>query len=134
MAFVMVSTGALTRSGVRTLSVRSLVIALALLAAVLLAAGATLGYLLARSPTPTVALRASGSNRYTVEQLGVLSGRIFKLESEAALLARKIGVLHEYEARQANGKAGGQGRPDARAAPGWTHFPDGRAGCGADPD
>lgn len=123
MAFVMVSTGALTSSGVRTLSVRSLVIALALLAAVLLAAGAALGYLFARSPTPVVALRAGGPNRYTVEQLGVLSGRVFKLESEAALLARKIGVLHDYEARQAKGKGDGKGGPmlaprqDGRGSP-----------------
>lgn len=121
MAFVMVSTGALTRSGVRTLSIRTLAIVFALAALGFIAAGATLGYLLAR-PTPT-SPHVSGQSRYTVEQLGALSGRVFKLESEAALLARKIGVLRDYEAKQSRDKTGGRGgpmlapRPDTLANP-----------------
>lgn len=112
MAFVMVSTGALTRSGVRTLSARSLVIAFSVLALLLLAGGGALGYLLARSPTPIVQIHASGTKpSYTVEQLGTLSGRVFRLESEAAQLGRKIGVLKDYEAQRTHKKPAGSGGP-----------------------
>lgn len=116
MAFVMLSTGGITNSGVRTLSARTLVLALSVLALGLIALGGGIGYLLAHNKKPQVVVMApttAAPNAYTVEQLGALSGRVFRLESEAAHLGRKIGVLQEYEA-QTKGKAKAQ---DGRGGP-----------------
>ncbi len=99
MAFVMIATGATSRSRVRTLSVRPLALTLALAALALLTAGGALGYWLAAgraatATTPSIALeRAQESVPYTLEQVGAISGRLFRLESEAAQLSKRIGVL-----------------------------------------
>ncbi|MCX9156212.1 M23 family metallopeptidase [Niveibacterium sp. 24ML] len=106
MAFVMLSTGGLSSSGVRTLSVRTVLLAGAGLAMLLLVLGALLGYLLAGgSPAALPKIPMLRQNPYTVEQLGAISGRVFKLENEAAHLGRKIGVMDEYESKAVN-KAG----------------------------
>jgi murein DD-endopeptidase MepM/ murein hydrolase activator NlpD len=109
MAFVMLSTGGLSSSGVRTLSLRTLLLAGAGIAALLLVLGALLGYLLAGgSPAALPKIPMLRQNPYTVEQLGAISGRVFKLESEAAHLGRKIGVIDEYESKASDksGKGG----------------------------
>jgi murein DD-endopeptidase MepM/ murein hydrolase activator NlpD len=98
MAFVMIATGATSRSRVRTLSVRPLAVAIALAAAGLLAAGAALGYWLAEPigarPAPLAAVeRAPVSEPFTLEQIGAISARLFRLENEAAQLGRRIGAL-----------------------------------------
>jgi murein DD-endopeptidase MepM/ murein hydrolase activator NlpD len=100
MAFVMIATGATSRSRVRTLSVPPLALAFALAATALLAAGAALGYWLANrpatSPPPSAAAPpAQDALPYTLEQVGAISGRLFRLESEAAQLSRRIGVLNK---------------------------------------
>lgn len=110
MAFVMVSTGALTDAGVRTLSLRRLACVGVGCASLLVALGVALGFALAR-PEATPVLRQLAGPRpeaYTVEQIGALSGRLFKLENEAHVLGRKIGVLEDFEARAAAKPAGGQ--------------------------
>ena len=110
MAFVMLSTGGLTASGVRTLSTRTLLAAGLGVAALLLTLGAVLGYLIAGgSPAALPKLPSFRQNPYTVEQLGAIAGRVFKLENEAAHLGRKIGVLEDYE-KKTQGK-GGSGGP-----------------------
>ncbi|WP_341676760.1 M23 family metallopeptidase [Niveibacterium sp. SC-1] len=108
MAFVMISTGALTQSGVRTLSLPRLGLLMAVGASVLIALGAVAGYAFARPGEVHMPrlISAPSQPRYTVEQLGALSGRVFRLESDAAQLGRKIGVLHEYEAQLKNRKPG----------------------------
>lgn len=106
MAFVMLSTGGLSASGVRTLSVRTLALGFAALALALIGLGGAAGYLVAHSKKaqPVAALPAAvaAQNPYTIEQLGALSGRVFKLENEAAHLRKKIGVLQDYEAQTQN--------------------------------
>ncbi|MEW6706311.1 MAG: peptidoglycan DD-metalloendopeptidase family protein [Pseudomonadota bacterium] len=95
MSFVMIATGAASRSRVRTLSIRHVLAAAAAAALMLLAAGAGLGYWLA-APAGSVAPAAQERPRpmlpFTLEQIGALSGRLFKLESQAAQLSRRLGV------------------------------------------
>ncbi|GAA5175401.1 hypothetical protein GCM10025771_07450 [Niveibacterium umoris] len=110
MAFVMLSTGGLTAAGVRTLSTRTLLLGGIVFALTLLLTGAAFGYLLAGgSPAALPKIPLLRQNPYTVEQLGAIAGRVFRLENEAAHLGRKIGVLEDYE-HKAKGK-GGSGGP-----------------------
>ena len=100
MAFVLFATGASSRSPVRTVPVRPLLAAALGTAVALLAAGGSVGYLIA-APTVTpqplagVAAPRPMAHPFTLEQLGALSGRLFRLESEAAQLGKRIGVLQK---------------------------------------
>nr|HET7858528.1 M23 family metallopeptidase [Caldimonas sp.] len=103
MAFVMIATGTTSRSRVRTLPVRPLIAAMGVAALALLASGGAVGYWVAelatRSlPSSSTAAAAATSAEplavpFTLEQVGAISARLFRLESEAAQLSRKIGVL-----------------------------------------
>ena len=102
MAFVMIATGATSRAPVRSVPLHALVLGATAVALALLASGAALGYWFAAAPTAgpstELAVVAPASRvvpaalPYTLEQLGALSGRLFRLESEAAQLARRLGV------------------------------------------
>jgi murein DD-endopeptidase MepM/ murein hydrolase activator NlpD len=113
MAFVMIATGATSRSRVRTLGVRPLLGVAAVLAAALLASGGCLGYWLAAPSAPsalTPAATAANVERpheaspFTLEQIGALSARLFRLESEAAQLGERLGIERKKPA--AAGPAG----------------------------
>jgi murein DD-endopeptidase MepM/ murein hydrolase activator NlpD len=98
MAFVMIATGATSRSRVRTLPVRPLIAGAGLAALALLGSGGAVGYWVAEfaaRPVTPVAAAASAQPMlpFTLEQVGAISGRLFRLESEAAQLSRRIGVL-----------------------------------------
>lgn len=101
MAFVMIATGATSRAPVRSVPVRVLVIAAVSAALTLLAGGGALGYWLGSSavlPAETIARApadrpASPALPYTLEQLGALSARMFRLESEAAQLSKRLGLV-----------------------------------------
>jgi murein DD-endopeptidase MepM/ murein hydrolase activator NlpD len=103
MAFVIIATGTTSRSRVRTLPVRPLIAAMGVAALALLASGGAVGYWIAelatRSlPSSSTAAAAATSAEplavpFTLEQVGAISARLFRLESEAAQLSRKIGVL-----------------------------------------
>jgi len=99
MAFVMIATGATSRSRVRTLAVRPLIAAAGLAALALLGSGGAVGYWVAefatRQVTPIAAAASSVQPAlpFTLEQVGAISGRLFRLESEAAQLSKRIGVL-----------------------------------------
>jgi murein DD-endopeptidase MepM/ murein hydrolase activator NlpD len=98
MAFVMIATGATSRSRVRTLSVRPLIAVAGLAALALLGSGGALGYWIAeptsRPMPPTAAAEhPQATLAFTLEQVGAISGRLFRLESEAAQLSKRIGVL-----------------------------------------
>jgi murein DD-endopeptidase MepM/ murein hydrolase activator NlpD len=103
MAFVLFATGACSRSPVRALSLRPLLGGAALAALALLGAGGGVGYWLAApqgSPVPLPLAAAApeapkASHPFTLEQLGAISGRLFRLESEAAQLSRRIGILQK---------------------------------------
>ena len=107
MAFVMIATGATSRSRVRTLSVRPLVAAAGLAALALLGSGGAVGYWVAefaaKEVTPIAAAASSVQPAlpFTLEQVGAISGRLFRLESEAAQLSKRIGVLGKESAAPA---------------------------------
>jgi murein DD-endopeptidase MepM/ murein hydrolase activator NlpD len=98
MAFVMIATGATSRSRVRTLPVRPLIALAGVAALALLASGGAVGYWLADAPLrplpSAVAAPEPLALPFTLEQVGAISGRLFRLESEAAQLSKRIGVLH----------------------------------------
>ncbi len=123
MAFVMVSTGALTHSGVRTLSLRSLLLGSGLAALLLVAVGVAIGYFAARGDTG-VSLPLHGAPNqkpYTVEQLGALAGRLFKLENEAAQLDRRLGLTPNRDVPTHG--ASQVGRPAAKILSGGSGGP-----------
>jgi len=96
MAFVMIATGATSRSRVRTVPVRPLIALAGAAALALLASGGAIGYWIAEpgvSPplSVPVAAEAAAPAPFTLEQIGAISGRLFRLESEAAQLSRRIG-------------------------------------------
>ncbi|MDQ6680750.1 MAG: M23 family metallopeptidase [Pseudomonadota bacterium] len=108
MSFVMIATGATSRSKVRTLSVRPLLLGGAFAALLLMSAGGALGYWVAASPfaQPQAQLQSAGAPAeashaalpFALEQLGALSGRLFRLESQAAQLSKRVGVPQKNEA------------------------------------
>jgi murein DD-endopeptidase MepM/ murein hydrolase activator NlpD len=125
MAFVLIATGASSRSRVRTLSMRPVLGAVAAAAFVLLGAGASVGYWLAEPQPAPAAIAAApapspAAHPFTLEQLGALSARLFRLESEAAQLGRRIGVLQKDPAplsstTSAAPKRDSTARPEAAA-------------------
>ena len=127
MSFVMIATGATSRSRVRNLSLPLLAAGAAGLAAMLFGAGGAAGYWLAAplAATPVSHVPAASTAAaaapiraaalpFTLEQLGAISARLFRLESQASQLGKRIGVLPKEgsgtEPRPAD-KAPGRGGP-----------------------
>jgi murein DD-endopeptidase MepM/ murein hydrolase activator NlpD len=108
MAFVMIATGATSRSRVRTLQVRPLIALAGVAALALLASGGAVGYWIAELPLREAPVKVAAPAAeplalpFTLEQVGSISARVFRLENEAAQLSRRIGTL--------NGGAGGTSR------------------------
>jgi murein DD-endopeptidase MepM/ murein hydrolase activator NlpD len=108
MSFIMIAAGPTSCSRVRTVSIRSLLVAGSVLAAMLFTAGAGLGQWLswqsaaasapATSAQPTAAA-PHGVAGFAAEQLGALSGRLFKLESQASQLIERIGAMQGATAK-----------------------------------
>ena len=108
MSFLMIATGEASRSRVRTLPMGPVLCGFTLVALMLLGTGGALGYWLA-VPTfmpqpPVVAAavaalpaRPHAALPFALEQLGTLSARLFRLESQAAQLSKRIGVLQKDE-------------------------------------
>jgi len=100
MPFIMISAGT-TSSRIRTVSLRAIVIGSGLTVAMLLAAGTALGHWLAsEAPARVVEAKQSSTLPFAVEQLGALSGRLFKLESQAGQLSERMGVMQGAAAKQ----------------------------------
>src|SRR5688572_28741933 len=104
MSFVMIATGATSRSRVRTVPMAPLLAVVALSGLMLLGAGGALGYWLAvpsflpqaaAQPAATTPQRPHAALPFALEQLGALSGRLFRLESQAAQLSKRIGILQK---------------------------------------
>ena len=113
MSFVMIATGrASSGAPVRTLSIRSLLFGGGVVALLLLAAGVGLGWWISVVATqrPDEPRRASPAMPFTLEQLGALSGRLFKLESQASQLSERLGTPAKSSA-PAVGKKPGTGGP-----------------------
>src|SRR5437763_13804154 len=101
MAFVMIATGATSRSRVRTLQVRPLIALAGVAALALLGSGGAVGYWLAELPlraaAPATAAQPAAdvvTLPFTLEQVGAISARVFRLENEAAQLSRRIGTFN----------------------------------------
>ena len=106
MSFVMIAAGSTHGARMRTLSLRRLLLLAAVAACSLLFAGAGLGYWMSRpeatagtaaQPLPSASLSATHpathpASPFAIEQLGALSGRLFKLESQAGRLSERLGT------------------------------------------
>ena len=122
MAFVMIATGATSRSRVRTLSVRPLIAPPGVAALALLASGGALGYWLAEFAAARWCRRWPRPSRsalpFTLEQVGAISARLFRLESEAAQLSKRIGVMNaDVPARARTGRRDETPARPSRPAP-----------------
>ncbi|WP_230976125.1 M23 family metallopeptidase [Pseudothauera nasutitermitis] len=92
-----------------TVSTRSVLVFGCLLATVAVAAGIALGYRMAQAPVPEAEIAVAETavpltldqpeGRALVDRVGELSGRLIRLESEAVMLAKRVGVLKEFEER-----------------------------------
>lgn len=102
MSLVLITASARRGSRVRTLSARGVAAAGAAAAVMLLAAGGTVGYQVARltpADLPQPQTADAQPHPFAVEQIGALSARLFRLESQAAQLVQRIGQLAESPAR-----------------------------------
>jgi murein DD-endopeptidase MepM/ murein hydrolase activator NlpD len=117
MAFVMIATGANSRSRVRTLSVRPLIALAGVAALALLASGGALGYWLADAPARSLPSASAAPEPvalpFTLEQVGAISARLFRLESEAAQLGKRIGVMNADVPPALHGPSARNGRAPA---------------------
>ena len=120
MPLIMFAAGSARSAQLRTVSIRALLWVGVLGAVGLLAAGAGLGYSIAASiqPVPAAPERARAALPFAVEQLGALSGRLFKLESQAGQLSERMGVVQGVvqgavpkPAVQTSAKTAGSGGP-----------------------
>jgi murein DD-endopeptidase MepM/ murein hydrolase activator NlpD len=118
MSFVMIATGPTSRgSGVRTLATGRLLLGAALAAFVLLASGVGLGCWISAPAEPAPGGepgRAPASLAFTLEQIGTLSGRLFRLESQARQLNERLGArpgAPSAAAPQPSGRKSGSGGP-----------------------
>lgn len=96
MSFVMIAANARRGARLHTLSARRLAAAAAAAALALLGVGAALGYWWAAPVAAPKVAEASvdpAVHPFTLEQIGALSARLFLLESQAAQLGRRIGLL-----------------------------------------
>lgn len=99
MSFIMIAAGPTGCARVRTVSVRSLLLASGLLGLGLVATGAGLGHWLTAPAQFAAATRTAAAEAprppaaFAAEQLGALSGRLFKLESQAGQLIDRIGAM-----------------------------------------
>ncbi|MEO5844429.1 MAG: M23 family metallopeptidase [Caldimonas sp.] len=104
----------------RTLPVRPLIALAGVAALALLASGGALGYWLADAPlTPMPSAAAAPEPLalpFTLEQVGAISARLFRLESEAAQLSKRIGVINTGAPGAARGNAARNAKPPTEPA------------------
>ncbi len=118
MSFVMIAAGPTSCSRVRTVSIRSVVFGSALAALGMLAAGVGLGCWISTSTPTTPTAHASAehphsASAFVVEQLGALSGRLFRLETQAGQLGERVGakLMSPAPKPQASARDSGRGGP-----------------------
>jgi len=120
MSFVMIATGANSRSRVRTLSVRPLIALAGVAALALLGSGGAVGYGLADAPVRPMPSAAAAPESpalpFTLEQVGAISARLFRLESEAAQLGKRIGVMNAEAAPSSRAPSPASRKPNAEPA------------------
>lgn len=106
MAFVILSTGGLAESRLHTVRARTVLGLAALLLSAAIAAGGMVGYRMGRAELPESQPLGEASpalsldqpeGRALVDRVGELTGRLIRLESEALSLAKRLGVLQDFE-------------------------------------
>ncbi len=135
MAFVILSAGAATESKVRTVSASRLALGVTAVAVASLAAGIGIGYgaasdgqpvqASAPQPVPQLPVQADAApepeSRFLIGRVGELSGRLMRLESEAIVLAKRIGLKKDDKADE--GDAAGAARNPGGEAEGGPMLP-----------
>jgi murein DD-endopeptidase MepM/ murein hydrolase activator NlpD len=124
VAFIIVAAGPLTACRMRTIGAGPVLASLLGTAFVLMTACLALGYHLAQGDTVGTVIPASGGgldlkrpeNRVVVDRLGNLSGRLIRLEIEAAALARRLGIAPSPNATEP-ASPGQAGNDQARGGP-----------------
>ena len=127
MSFVMIAAGPTSCSRVRTVSIRSVVFGSALAAFGMLAAGVGIGCWISTPTTlaPSTPTAHAGTahphsaSAFVVEQLGALSGRLFRLETQAGQLGERVGakLMSPAPKPQAGARDSGRGGPLLPARP-----------------
>lgn len=112
MAFVIISAGPVAGSRTHTFGALSFALVAAVLALVLVVVSLGAGYRLAQvgSSSPARLDIRDPEGRALVGRVGLLASRLSKLESEAAALARRLGIAPDarlLEPRKVTGPAGG---------------------------
>lgn len=104
MAFILLSSRSVTRSGVKALSLRHVLIGSAVACTLVGTGTFALGVLVGRVLENDNAAASVAQNsldpaqqRFTFERLGTLTGRVLSLESNATTLIKKIGALDSLE-------------------------------------
>ena len=103
MSFVMIAAGSSTGSRVRTVSIRALWLAAALVVCTVLAVGVGFGFWISKldAAARVTSEPLAPLTPFAVEQLGELSGRLFKLENQAGRLSERLGTLPALKPRPA---------------------------------
>lgn len=117
MAFIILSTGTITRSRLRTFRISTMLLGLAVVISLTLAGGLRLGYQFGqadaagpgsvRATTPSLSLAQDigrPGGQALVDRIGALSGRVIQLEAEAKALAVRIGIVQEAGPRTTPGE------------------------------
>lgn len=136
MALVILSAEATTNTELRTVSARRLVFGVVAIALITLAAGFAIGFELARESAPPVEVapqaEPSGEpeSRFLIGRVGELSGRLMRLESEAILLAKRIGLKRDAHPAQPAEKT--PAKPAAVEAEGGPMIPAIGAAAGSE--
>jgi murein DD-endopeptidase MepM/ murein hydrolase activator NlpD len=110
MAFVLHTAHSISRSGVRMISLHQLVAAAISGALVLsvfaFAAGVFVGQTYGGSDEPSAAHRDPVKERFALDRLGDMAGRLVRLENDARSLVKKLSALETLEGRLRDLKAG----------------------------
>ncbi len=125
MAFVILSAKALTQSKVRTVSGRTFLLGVSAAILLTLSGGIWLGTTLVESPQPIVVAAVDEAavsvdapeDKFVIDRLGELTGRLFRLESDAKTLANRVGVLNAFERRLKAPTATGVAKPGPAGGP-----------------
>ncbi|MBR4737754.1 MAG: M23 family metallopeptidase [Rhodocyclaceae bacterium] len=129
MAFVIVSSGAVSHARTRTMSARMFGFLLCIAFAAMLAAGFLVGRLWPAGGQGATELFQSSSttrqvdNRLLVDRVGELSGKLIQLEAEAAELVERLSAVQDFDRRTSSAELEKAKRRLARTQPGVSGGP-----------
>lgn len=128
VSFVVHTSGSFSRSGIRTLSLRAVVMGGAACALLICSAGFAAGMLLGQQMGRSqqmagVAEMDPVREQFAVDRLGEVSGRLVRLESEARALVKKITALEALESSLGDAR---RGKPATAAKQGGLQAAGGR--------